>query len=65
VQYGQAIFPSLAAAVDAIGNIEFTPNPEAEPFGALLAHVVLRADATNLGDIAQARIIRAGKFDAP
>ena len=65
VQYGQEIFPSLAAAVDAIGNIEFIPNPEADPFSALLAHVVLRADATNLADITQARIIKAGKFDAP
>lgn len=65
VQYGQDVFATMADAQNAIGNVAFIPNPEAEPFSALLAHIVVRADATDLNDPAQASIRRAGKFDAP
>lgn len=65
VQYGQNIFTSMAEAIDAIRNVYFNPNPEAEPFGALLAHIVVRANATDLSDLTQAAVLRAGKFDAP
>ena len=65
VQYGQDIFPDLSAAEDAIRNVYFNVNPEAEPFAALIAHIVIRADATDLEDQTQARVLKAGKFDAP
>jgi hypothetical protein len=65
VQYGQILFASISAALEAVGNVTFIPNPEAEPFSALLGYIIVRADATDLSDQAQARIIRAGKFDAP
>jgi len=65
VQYGQDVFPTMADATDAIGNVDFIPNPEASQFGVLLAHIVVRADATSLTDPTQAFIQRAGKFQAP
>lgn len=65
VQYGQDTYATMTDAVNAIGNTDFIPNPEAEPFSALLAHIVIRADATDLSDLTQALVLRAGKFDAP
>lgn len=65
VQYGQEVFPTKTDAVEAIGNVDFIPNPEASQFGVLLAHFVMRADATDLTNPAQADLQRAGKFDSP
>lgn len=65
VQYGQSLFPDLVTAADAIRNVYFNVNPEAEPFAALIAHIVIRANATDLNDPTQAMVLKAGKFDAP
>lgn len=65
MQYGQAVYSSLTAAVDAIGQSGHVPNPLLFGNAALLAHIVVTRTATNLGDTSQARIIMAGKFDTP
>lgn len=65
VQYGQHVFATKTEALEAIGNVEFIPNPEGNVFSALLGHIVLRSDATDLADLTQAAFRRAGKFDSP
>lgn len=57
VQYGQRTFPSLAAAVSAIGTVPFVPNP-ASGFGALVAYIAVIRAATNLADPAQATFVQ-------
>jgi hypothetical protein len=65
IQYGQALFPTEQDAINGIGNIAFIANPEADPFGALVAHLVIRADATDLSDGTQAMFRRSSKFATP
>lgn len=66
IQYGQATYASIAAAVDAIGIEPFTENPFfIRGGGALVAHIIATRTATNLSDPTQARISIAGKFNAP
>jgi hypothetical protein len=55
----------MAEALESIGNTEFIPNPEGNVFSALLGHIVVRSDATDLADLTQAAFRRAGKFDSP
>lgn len=56
VQYGQVTYPSLAAAVAAVGTAQFVPNPIAG-FGALVAYIAVTRTATNLADPTQAAVI--------
>lgn len=65
LQYGQRVYASKTEALEAIGNTEYIPNPEGNVFSALLGHIVLRSDATDLADLTQAAFRRAGKFDSP
>lgn len=65
MQYGQTVYSSLTAAVDAIGQSGHVPNPLLYGNAALLAYIVVTRTATDLSDTAQARIIMAGKFDTP
>ena len=65
VQYGQNTYASQAEAINAIGNTDFVPQYDSSTFGCLLAHIVVRADATDLNDPTQADVQRAGKFSAP
>lgn len=65
LQYGQRLYASKADALEAIGNTEYIPNPEGNVFSALLGHIVVRSDATDLADLTQAAFRRAGKFDSP
>jgi hypothetical protein len=65
VQYGQSVYATKTAALESIGNTAFIPNPQANVFSALLGWLVMRSDATDLSDPAQAAIRRAGKFDSP
>jgi hypothetical protein len=65
VQYGQNVYATKTEALEAIGNTAFIPNPEGNVFSALLGHIVIRSDATDLSDSSQAAIRRAGKFDSP
>lgn len=65
VQYGQGLVATKAEALEFIGNTGFIPNPEGNVFSALLGHIVVRSDATDLADPAQAGFRRAGKFDSP
>ena len=65
IQYGQSVYPSIAGAIDAIGQSGHVVNPLFRGNRALLAHIVVTRTATNLADPAQCRIINAGKFTAP
>jgi hypothetical protein len=65
VQYGQFTFATRTEALESIGNVAFVPNPEGNVFSALLGHIVVRSDATDLSDTTQAAFRRAGKFDSP
>lgn len=64
VQYGQATYASLAAAVAAVGNEPFVRAPITE-VGALIGYIIVTRTATNLSDPAQATFIKAGKFPTP
>lgn len=65
IQYGQRLYASMQDAIDAFGNTEFIPNPQATFAAAFIGWVVARGDATDLSDLAQARILWAAKFDTP
>lgn len=65
IQYGQAVYSSLTAAIDAMGQSGHVVNPLILGNGALMAHIVATRTATDLSDTAQARIFQAGKFATP
>lgn len=65
IQYGQQVYSSLTAAIDAISTTGFIVNPGIPGNGTLVAWIVVTRTATNLSDTAQARIILAPKFAAP
>lgn len=64
VQYGQFTFPSLNAAVLAIGSVPYVPSPVIG-FGCLIGYIAVIRTATNLADPAQATFVRASKFPTP
>jgi hypothetical protein len=63
VQYGQHLYPDFTSAVDAIGSGVFVPNPTTAQNAALIAHIIVRGNATNLSDQAQCIMKRAKKLD--
>lgn len=65
IQYGQHLYPTMEAAIDARGNTDFIPNPQATFAAAFIGWVIARGDATDLSDPVQARILNASKFDTP
>jgi hypothetical protein len=65
VQYGQHLYASMDEAIEARGNTDFVPNPQATFAAAFLAWVVVRGDATDLADPVQARFFTADKFSTP
>lgn len=65
IQYGQTVYASLTDAVNAVGSRTHVVNPLLSGEAALVAQLAVTRTATNLSDIAQCRIIRAGKFDVP
>lgn len=65
IQYGQAVYSSLSAAIDAIGQSGHVVNPQIIGNGALAAHIVTTRTTTNLSDTAQCRIFTPSKFATP
>lgn len=65
LQYGQTVYPSLAAAVLATGTTNFVVNPAIEGSGALIGYIVAIRTAVNLSDPAQASFLNASKFSTP
>lgn len=65
VQYGQATYASLAAAVSAIGAEPFVPNPDFMGIGFVIAWICAIRTATDLSNSAQASIVLSGKFVSP
>jgi hypothetical protein len=63
VQYGQHLYADFDSAVDAIGSGIYVPNPTTVQNAALIAHIIVRGNATNLSDPAQCIIKRAKKLD--
>lgn len=64
IQYGQATYSSLAAAVAAVGTSTYIPNPRFVD-GAFLGWISVIRTATNLSDPLQAVFTKAGKFENP
>jgi hypothetical protein len=64
IQYGQSVYASLSAAVNAIGSGTFVQNPLMNA-AAMLGHICVIRTATNLSDPVQAVFETAGKFDTP
>lgn len=64
VQYGQATYSSLSAAVAAIGTENFTQAPVTAN-GALVGYLCVIRTATDLSSLAQAVFVKAGKFPTP
>lgn len=65
VQYGQNLYASLSAAVDAIGSGIYVPNPTTNQSAVLLAWVIAQGNATALNNPAQCIIKRAQPLDFP
>jgi hypothetical protein len=62
VYYGNAEYQSLDAAEAAINSETFTEGANTVGAAILVGYVLVKGNATNLGDAAQARIIQAGLF---
>lgn len=65
VQYGQTAYPSVATALDRLGQSGFVESQATVGIAALIAYVVVRGNATDLTDTAQCVIKRPGKLDFP
>lgn len=65
VQYGQTQYADLNSALDRVGQGDFVVNPTTVGNAVLLAHIVVRGNATNLSDTTQCVIRRSGKLDYP
>lgn len=64
IQYGQTVYASLSAAVNAVGSGTFVQNPLMNA-AAMLGYICVIRTATNLTDTAQAVFVTAGKFATP
>jgi hypothetical protein len=62
VQYGQATYASLGAALDRIGSEPYIIDPVIFEAAALIGYIVVIRSATNLSDPAQAVFLQASNF---
>lgn len=65
LQYGQATYSSLAAAVNAVGSEPYTINSALDGTAALIGYIAAIRTATDLSNTSQATFIRASKFSNP
>lgn len=65
IQYGQTVYASLSAAIDALDkNIAYVPNPDLTGVGILIAKIVVTSNCTSLQDINKAAIFSVPRFTA-
>jgi hypothetical protein len=62
LQYGQQTYATLDEAVSSAGTAPFATNPALPGNAILLGYLAVKGSATDLSDITQASIIKAGKF---
>jgi hypothetical protein len=62
IQYGQVVYGSMAEAIAGASNESFITFQNLLDNAILIAIITLKRNATNLQDIAQARILLVGKF---
>lgn len=63
VHYGQNVYSSLAAAIEAISTSTFIQNPTVADGATLIAYVVVSRTCTSLLDTSCSRILPAARFD--
>lgn len=64
LQYGQAIYSSMANALAGIASESFVTESNIAGNGIALAYLVVKGNATDLSDPAQAKFIQLSKFGA-
>jgi hypothetical protein len=65
IQYGQAVYASLAAARAAIGNGTHIVNPDFDGIGVLVGYIIATKAATSLQDTANVEVVNAAFKAAP
>lgn len=64
-QYGQTVYPSLAAAAASVHSGSYITNPLITGNGAMVSQIAVTRTATNLSDTSQATFIHASKLETP
>lgn len=64
IQYGQAIYPTMATALSSISTENFTTEQNIAANGIAICYLAIKGNATDLSDPAQARFVNLSKFGA-
>lgn len=63
IQYGQATYSNLTAAVAAIGTESFIVNPGIANTGVLIAYIAVQKNCAALNDTSTSQLLRAPRFE--